>query len=52
MDLQYFPQMALYNDTIEGSSMFFICLTSDPEVVYTTICNQEGDWEPRPADIC
>ena len=40
------------NNTIEGSLMSFICLTSDPETVYTTVCNQEGDWEPHPTDIC
>ena len=38
------------NDTIERSSMSFICPTFGP--IYTTVCNQEGDWEPRPVDIC
>ena len=32
--------------------MLFICLTSYPEIVYTTVCNPAGDWEPHPIDIC
>ena len=42
------------NDTTEGSSISFVCLTAHPEtaVVYTSTCNQAGDWEPRPTDIC
>ena len=42
------------NDTIEGLSISFICLTSYPEtaIIYTTVCNQTGVWEPDPIDIC
>ena len=43
------------NDTLEGSSTTFVCLTAHPEtaaVVYTSICNQAGFWEPLPTDIC
>ena len=38
------------NDTIEGSSN--CSLAPHPETVYTTVCNQAGNWEPPPADIC
>ena len=43
------------NDTLEGSSTTFVCLTAHPEtaaVVYTSICNEDGFWEPLPTDIC
>ena len=40
------------NDTLEGSSTTFVCLTALTAVVYTSICNQTGDWEPLPTDIC
>ena len=50
--LPLLPPIIVSNDTIESSSMSFICPTFDPETVYTTVCNQEGDWEPRPVDIC
>ena len=41
-------------DTTEGSLISFVCLTSHSETatVYTTVCNQEGDWEPHPVNIC
>ena len=41
-------------DTTEGSSISFVCLTSHSETatVYTTVCNQEGHWEPYPLNIC
>ena len=32
--------------------MLFICLTSHPETVYTTVCNLAGVWEPHPVDVC
>ena len=32
--------------------MLFICLTSHPKLVYTTVCTLAGDWEPRPIDVC
>ena len=34
--------------------MSFVCLTSHSEtaIVYTTVCKQEGDWEPHPIDMC
>ena len=39
------------NGTIEGSSISFVCLTSDPKIAIT-VCHQTGDWEPHPIDIC
>ena len=46
--------IVLSNDTIEGSSISFICLTPHSETVtlFITVCNQTGVWEPHPIDIC
>ena len=42
------------NDTLEGASISFVCITAHSEtaVVFTVVCNQMGHWEPSPFDIC
>ena len=43
-----------YTSTVEGARVKFAChLSPDPEEgLKTTICNQNGAWEPNPIDIC
>lgn len=41
-----------HTNTLQGARVTLICQSSLKENTTTVICNQEGIWEPNPAEIC
>ena len=44
-----------YFNTVEGANVTILCThpsLSNSPVTVTAVCNQQGQWEPDPANLC